>query len=96
MTFNAAVDLAREIGHKSSQIAFVHAEPGTLSFNFRFVDPIEDVPGTTAVSVARVNLDGTVIYLAGPTGIGLTAVSKNRLEVRRRSASYDTWISTRR
>lgn len=97
MTFDAAVNLAREIGHRTGQIAFVHGEPGSLQhFNFRFVDPIEDVPGTTAVSVARVALDGTMRHLAGPVGLWLAYISKDRKDLRQRSPEYDQWTIAHR
>ena len=97
MTFDAAVNLAREIGHGTSQIAFVHAEPGSLQdFNFRFVEPIEDVPGTTAVSVARIALDGTMRHLAGPTGLWWTYLAKDRKHLRQLSAQYDQWTIAHR
>ena len=96
MTFDTAVNLAREIGHKVRCPAFVYTEPGSMDFNFRFGRPIEDIPGTTAVSLARVNVDGTMIHLAGPTGVLDAFLAKNREDMRIDSAAYDIWLANRR
>jgi hypothetical protein len=61
MTYPEAVRQATEIAKRVSQPAFIHVLPGTFDYNFRFTKPIESVPGVTAFTVARIDIDGTIM-----------------------------------